>query len=264
MTAAPTLPIPNTPSAVPWCSRSNQRDTNAMPTANEPPASPTPRAASRNIGYVPTVESIQVAAAVTAISSVYTARPPYWSVQIPRKMRLSEPVRIGVATRMPNSVSLSPRSCSMRIPMMEKMVQTAKQTVNAKVLRPRAWCRRRAGTPSRACIVPLSAIAVTAGPREEAAGARRHQPRGPPPAARAGTAAIKPEGAAVCLDLNQKVGVAIRRIGPRHGACGGVPRSGSEASFPGGEIPRGRRALEADPGRQARSAVIGASRRRFL
>ena len=109
-----------------------------MPTANEPPASPTPRAARRNIGYVLTVESSQAATAVTAISTVYTMRPPYWSVQIPRKMRLKDPVRIGVATRMPNSVSLSPRSCLMRIPMMEKMVQTAKQTVNANVLTPRA------------------------------------------------------------------------------------------------------------------------------
>ena len=132
--------MPNMPSAVPWCSRSYQRDTNAMPTANDPPANPTPRAARRNIGYVLTVESIHAATAVAAISTVYTIRPPYWSVQIPRKMRLRDPVRMGVATRIPNSVSLSPRSCLMRIPMMEKMVHTAKQTVNAKVLTPRAWC----------------------------------------------------------------------------------------------------------------------------
>ena len=48
-------------------------------------------------------------------------------------MRTSEPVRIGVPTSRPNSVSLSPSSSLMRTPMMEKIVQTAKQTVKAMV-----------------------------------------------------------------------------------------------------------------------------------
>ena len=65
-------------------------------------------------------------------------RPPNCSVQTPRKMRLMEPVKTGVATRSPNCVSLSPSSCLIRTPMIEKIVQTAKHTVNAKVLSPKA------------------------------------------------------------------------------------------------------------------------------
>ena len=48
-------------------------------------------------------------------------------------MRDSEPVRIGVPTSRPNSVSLSPSSSLMRMPMIEKIVHTAKQTVKARV-----------------------------------------------------------------------------------------------------------------------------------
>jgi hypothetical protein len=48
-------------------------------------------------------------------------------------MRTSEPVRIGVPTSRPNSVSESPSSSLMRTPMIEKIVQTAKQTVKAMV-----------------------------------------------------------------------------------------------------------------------------------
>ena len=48
-------------------------------------------------------------------------------------MRDSEPVRIGVPTSRPNSVSLSPSSLLMRMPMIEKIVHTAKQTVKARV-----------------------------------------------------------------------------------------------------------------------------------
>ena len=45
----------------------------------------------------------------------------------------SDPVRIGVPTRRPNSVSLRPSSSLMRTPMIEKIVHTAKQTVKATV-----------------------------------------------------------------------------------------------------------------------------------
>src|SRR5690554_1055339 len=67
-----------------------------------------------------------------------TQRPPYRSVQIPRNSRLIEPVRIGVAIRRPSWVSDSPRSSAMRMPMMEKMVHTAKHKVKASVERPSA------------------------------------------------------------------------------------------------------------------------------
>src|SRR6266700_2571571 len=52
---------------------------------------------------------------------------------MPKAMRTSEPVRIGVPTSKPNSVSLSPSSSLMRTPMMEKIVHAAKQTVKAIV-----------------------------------------------------------------------------------------------------------------------------------
>ena len=77
------------------------------------------------------------------ITSVYTSRPPYWSVQIPRNIRLTEPVRTGVATRRPNWVSVRPRSCLILTPMIEKIVQTAKQKTNAIVLMPSIWCWSR-------------------------------------------------------------------------------------------------------------------------
>ena len=67
-------------------------------------------------------------------------------------MRLTDPVRTGVATRMPNSVSDSPRSCLILTPMIEKIVQTAKHTVNEKVLNPSARYRSPLDTPVRSCI----------------------------------------------------------------------------------------------------------------
>ena len=51
---------------------------------------------------------------------------------------MSEPERIGVPTSKPNSASLRPSFCLMPIPIMEKIVQTAKQTVKAAVLAIRA------------------------------------------------------------------------------------------------------------------------------
>ena len=62
-----------------------------------------------------------------------TIRPPKRSVSSPSGRRVREPVRIGVATSSPNSVSLSPSSPLILIPMTENMVQTAKFTANATV-----------------------------------------------------------------------------------------------------------------------------------
>ena len=77
--------------------------------------------------------------AEATITRVNTRRPPYWSVQIPRKIRLIEPVRTGVATRRPNWVSDNPKSCFILTPMIEKIVQTAKQNTKATVLIPSIW-----------------------------------------------------------------------------------------------------------------------------
>jgi hypothetical protein len=61
-----------------------------------------------------------------------TILPPYWSVQTPRNRRTSDPVRIGVPTSRPNCVSFRPSSALISIPMIAKIVQTAKQIVKAK------------------------------------------------------------------------------------------------------------------------------------
>ena len=47
--------------------------------------------------------------------------------------RISDPLRIGVPIRSPNWVSLNPSSCLIRMPMIEKIVQTAKQMVKERV-----------------------------------------------------------------------------------------------------------------------------------
>jgi len=46
-----------------------------------------------------TVESRKTATEVASIRIVKTSRPPETSVHMPRKIRLMEPVRTGVATR---------------------------------------------------------------------------------------------------------------------------------------------------------------------
>ena len=74
-----------------------------------------------------------MASAPASMTPVKTIRPPNCSVHTPRKIRESDPVRIGVATRRPNSVSFRLSSLLIWIPMMEKIVQTAKLMVNAKV-----------------------------------------------------------------------------------------------------------------------------------
>ena len=82
--------------------------------------------------------SAQVAIAVRSIWAEKTSRPPYFSVQTPRNRRVTEPVRMGVATRRPNWDSVRPSSPLLATPMMENIVHTAKQAVKAIVLRPRA------------------------------------------------------------------------------------------------------------------------------
>ncbi len=92
--------------------------------------------------------SAQVASAVSSICAGKTSRPPYCSVQIPSISRVSEPVRIGVATRMPNWVSERPRSVLIWMPMIAKIVQTAKQMVNDTVLSQSARLCSECVTPS--------------------------------------------------------------------------------------------------------------------
>ena len=63
-----------------------------------------------------------------------TMRPPYLSVHIPSGTRMSEPVRTGVAVKMPNCVALSPSVFLIGMPMTPNIIQTMKHTVNANVL----------------------------------------------------------------------------------------------------------------------------------
>ncbi len=54
-----------------------------------------------------------------------------------------DPVRIGVATSKPNSVSFRPSWDLIRMPMTENIVQTAKLTVKANVFMARTeYCLR--------------------------------------------------------------------------------------------------------------------------
>jgi hypothetical protein len=140
VTAAPMLPAPNTPSAVPWRLAGKKRETYATPTEKLPPAMPTHSAANRNCGYVVAWVSIQVAAAPHSITSAISVRPPNWSDQIPRNTRLTDPVSTGVAMSRPNWVSVRPSCALIWMPMMEKIIHTAKHTVKAKVLSHRARC----------------------------------------------------------------------------------------------------------------------------
>src|SRR3546814_8597418 len=70
---------------------------------------------------------------------------------MPSISRTSDPVRIGVPISRPNWVSLRPSSALISIPMIAKIVHTAKQIVKAKVLSPSA-------RPCSPC------VAVTPGP----------------------------------------------------------------------------------------------------
>ena len=81
-----------------------------------------------------------MASAAASMTEVKTRRPPYWSVQTPSGERTSEPVRIGVPTSRPNCVSLRPRSFLIWMPMMAKIVHTAKQMVKAMVESHNARC----------------------------------------------------------------------------------------------------------------------------
>ena len=72
-----------------------------------------------------------------------TVRPPKRSVRMPSGRRVIEPVKIGVATSKPNSVSFKPSWDLMRMPMTENIVHTAKLTVKAKVFMARTeYCLR--------------------------------------------------------------------------------------------------------------------------
>ena len=61
-------------------------------------------------------------------------RPPNLSVHIPSGTRISDPVKTGVAIRMPNSVSFKPSCCLIGTPMTANIIQIMKHTVNDSVL----------------------------------------------------------------------------------------------------------------------------------
>ena len=88
---------------------------------------------------------------------MFITRPPIWSVHTPSSTRDSDPVRIGMPASNPSSVSLKPRSCWILTPMIEKIVHTAKHTVNAKVLiQSAAFCCPRWTPPRSAIATPKS------------------------------------------------------------------------------------------------------------
>ena len=53
---------------------------------------------------------------------------------MPSGTRISEPVSTGIAVSRPNSVALRPSAFLIGMPITPNIIQTMKQTVNAKVL----------------------------------------------------------------------------------------------------------------------------------
>ena len=96
-----------------------------------------------------------VGIAVTTSSAEKTSRPPTRSVKMPIGIRSSEPVRIGMATRMAKSPSLRPNCFFTGMPTIANITQTAKNTVKPKVAMNSTRAARRAscrvgGAPSSA------------------------------------------------------------------------------------------------------------------
>src|SRR5512135_443988 len=133
--AAPTLPTPKMPSAVPCLSFRKKSDVYATPTAKELPAMPNPRPPSAK-PQKPFAKLVRNAApAETSITRVKTARPPKRSVRIPAGSRSSEPVRTGSPMSHPicalsNAKTFPSTRNVTRTPFI---IQTAKQTANAAV-----------------------------------------------------------------------------------------------------------------------------------
>src|SRR5690349_2468078 len=91
---APTLPAPNTPSAVPLEFGGNHAEHHEMPTVNELPASPKSAEQINNSAYVEAWASQYVGTALTSRSRIIMFRPPNRSAQMPKFSRKSEPERM--------------------------------------------------------------------------------------------------------------------------------------------------------------------------
>src|SRR5574340_623944 len=76
-----------------------------------------------------------------------TTRPPKRSVQMPSGKRSTAPSSTGAAVSRPNSVLLSCSARRMGMPITPNIIQTAKQTMKAKVL-----ARRTAYAFGCACV----------------------------------------------------------------------------------------------------------------
>ena len=134
VTAAPTLPAPKMPSAVPCLPVGYQRDD--IGDADRERAAGDADAERRE-------QELRIGVRVGQEVGRDRRREHHHRVDAAaavlvgpdaeRSRRISEPVRIGVPTSRPNWVSLRPSSCLMRMPMIEKIVQTAKQTVKDNV-----------------------------------------------------------------------------------------------------------------------------------
>src|SRR5436190_22628124 len=105
-----------------------------MPTVNEPPAMPTNRPVTRNCQNSVAREISHIGKTVDSISMKNTVRPPNLSVHMPSGSRMSDPVSTGIATNIPNCVSLSRSDCLIGIPITANIIHTMKHTVKAIVL----------------------------------------------------------------------------------------------------------------------------------
>src|SRR5512137_372850 len=105
-----------------------------MPTVNEPPATPTNRPVTRNCQNSVHWEMKYIGMTVDSIRMKNTMRPPNLSVHMPSGNRIRDPVKTGVATRIPNWVSLRPRDALMGMPITANIIQIMKHTVKDNVL----------------------------------------------------------------------------------------------------------------------------------
>ena len=96
VSAAPALPAPRTPSAVPCWRSGNHTAEKAMPTAKEEPANPKPSPPNINPQKLSAKLSRKAPPAVSSITMANTGRPPKRSVSIPAGRRKIAPVSTGM------------------------------------------------------------------------------------------------------------------------------------------------------------------------
>jgi len=139
--AAPALPAPKIPSAVPCHLIGYHTEVNAIPIANPAPVSPNPKLHKAKPKKPLTWDNRNIGMAEKSKSKVNIGLPPNLSVKIPAGNLNIAPVNTGIPSSHPISTGphennwLSTKNVT-RTPLS---IQAPKQIVNASVLKNRAW-----------------------------------------------------------------------------------------------------------------------------